>query len=34
MLLMAGALALMLIQGNREFAHAAAQAAKTLVRQG
>jgi len=33
MLLMEGAMALMLIHGNRDFANAAARAAKTLVRQ-
>jgi hypothetical protein len=32
MLLMEGAMALMLIHGNREFAHAAATAAKALIR--
>lgn len=33
MLLTEGAMALMLIHGNRDFAHAAARAAKALVRQ-
>ncbi len=33
MLLVEGAMALMLIHGNRDFANAAARAAKTLVRQ-